>query len=76
MAATKVYLNMSGEPIQLKEYGQLEIASGEHVSVTTDYHQPVILENYPGLIDVTDAQLDIAEDGSVTVRTEVPSEQV
>lgn len=47
----KIYKNTSKKPIRLPQL-DLELKSGEQVSVSGDFMPPVILENYPGLIDV------------------------
>ena len=49
---TKVYRNTGKEKINIP--GVAELAAGEQVSLTGDYLPPVIIENYPGLVDVTD----------------------
>ena len=50
MITTKVYKNTAKAPIDVLGLGVIK--PGEQVSVTGEYHQPVIVENYPGLVDV------------------------
>ena len=50
MISTKVYKNTSKVPIDVLGLGVIE--AGEQVSVTGEHHQPIIVENYPGLVDV------------------------
>lgn len=75
MATTKVYLNTSDEAIKLKEYGQLEIPAGEQISVSTEYHQPVILANYPGLRDITDEEVVVKKKGRAAVKEAEASDE-
>jgi hypothetical protein len=49
-AVTKIYKNTSKKTLNILGVGELK--PGEQVSVTTDNHAPVVLENYPGLVDV------------------------
>lgn len=51
MITTRVYKNTSKEDLIVNGN---EIPAGEQVSITTEYHQPVIVENYPGLKEITD----------------------
>lgn len=50
MITTKVYKNTSKLPIDVLGLGVIK--PGDQVSVSAEYHQPVIVENYPGLVDV------------------------
>lgn len=52
MVTTKIYQNTGKEVINVLGVGEIE--PGEHVSITSEYHQPVILANYPTVIEVTD----------------------
>lgn len=52
-ATTKIYYNGGDEPIVLPMI-DTELQPGEQVSVTSAYHQPIIIENFPGLKEVTD----------------------
>lgn len=51
---TKVYRNTSKEEISIP--GLADIAPGEQVSITGEYLPPVVLENYPGLVDVLEEE--------------------
>jgi hypothetical protein len=51
-ATTKIFHNTTDEPVMVLGVG--EIRAHDHVSVTTKYHQPVVLENYPGVVEITD----------------------
>lgn len=50
MPTTKIFKNTSKKTLNVLGVG--EIAPGDQVSITAEYHQPVVLENYPGLVDV------------------------
>lgn len=52
-ATTRILHNTTDKPVLIREI-PAEIRAHDHVSVTTKYHQPVNLENYPGVVDVTD----------------------
>lgn len=49
---TKIYHNTNDNDILVTGLGV--IRAHDHVSVTTKYHQPIVLENYPGVVEVTD----------------------
>lgn len=51
MASTKIFYNTTDEPVAVNGVG--EIQPHDHISVTSDYHQPVVLANYPGVVEVT-----------------------
>lgn len=48
---TKVYKNNGNEPVNIIGVGELQ--SGEQVSITTEYHQPVVMANYPDVVELT-----------------------
>jgi hypothetical protein len=48
---TKKYQNTSDQDMSVIGIGT--IAAGESVSITTQFQPPVVLSNYPGLVDVT-----------------------
>lgn len=50
-STTKIYRNNSEKTLNVLGVG--EIPAGEQVSVTTAHHPHVILENYPGLAEVS-----------------------
>lgn len=53
---TKIYHNTTDQNVNVIGVG--EIRAHDHVSITTKYHQPVVLENYPGIVEVTDMTPD------------------
>ena len=57
--STKVYRNDSSEPISILGVG--EIPAGDQVSITSEYQPPVVIENYPGLVDVLAEEAAAAE---------------
>lgn len=58
MASTKIYKNTSDQEVNVIGVGILEPAGqpGDQISVTTEYHQPVVLANYPGVVEVVAAE--------------------
>lgn len=56
--ATKVYRNTGDTTLDVLGVG--EIAPGEQVSVTSEYQPHVVLENYPGLQEVSDEEVNQA----------------
>lgn len=54
MATTKIYQNNSDQAVNVVGVG--EIPAGEHISVTSDYHQPVVLSNYPGVVELVEEE--------------------
>lgn len=54
MVSTKIYRNTSKKTLNVLDLGELK--AGEQVSVTTEYHQPIVLANYPGLVEVVDQE--------------------
>jgi hypothetical protein len=51
---TKAYYNNSSADLNVIGIG--DIPAGETVSITSQYPPAVVLENYPGLVDVTNYQ--------------------
>jgi hypothetical protein len=49
-ATTKIYKNTGKKKLDILGLGELK--PGEQVSVTTDYHTPIRLESYPGLVEL------------------------
>lgn len=66
--AKAFYRNDSDKVIDVIGIG--EIPPGEHVSLTGDHLPPVIVENYPGLVDVLAEEAAAAE-----AEVEAPSVQ-
>jgi hypothetical protein len=54
MQTTKIYKNTSKKTLNVPGVGELE--PGAQVSVTSEYHQPVVLENFPGLVDLVEKE--------------------
>lgn len=54
---TKVYFNDSDQTIKIPAI-DVELEPQGHVSITSAYHPPVILENFPGLKEITDLPED------------------
>lgn len=50
MPTVKIYENTTDEPVNVVGVGV--IPAHDRVSVTADFHAPVNLANYPGVIDV------------------------
>lgn len=50
MQTTKIYKNTSKKTINLLGVG--EIQPGEQVSITSEFHAPVNLVNYPGVVEL------------------------
>ena len=51
---TKAYYNNSSADLNVIGIG--DIPAGETVSITSSYPPAVVLDNYPGLVDVTNYQ--------------------
>lgn len=51
MITTKIFHNTTNQAVNVLGVG--EIQAHDHISVTTEYHQPVVLDNYPGVVEVT-----------------------
>lgn len=70
MPTTKIYKNVGKDDVFVIGVG--DIPAGEQVSVTTDYHQPVVLANYPTLREITadDYVADEAAPANVPVSTQ------
>lgn len=51
-ATTKIYHNSTDEDMNVLGVG--DIRAHDQVSINTKYHQPVVAENYPGLVEITD----------------------
>lgn len=52
MTTTKIYRNDSDKTVNVIGVGEIE--PGNQVSITSEYHQPVVLSNYPGVVEVSD----------------------
>ena len=48
---TKIYENTTDKDILIRELGET-IPAHDRLSVTTEYHTPINLINYPGIIDL------------------------
>lgn len=83
---TRLYKNTSDKDIDVVGIG--EIPAGEQVSVTSDNLQPVMLVNYPMVVDITDISVDTetietVEDAQIAIEavnndvvaTEQPTEE-
>lgn len=68
MQTTKIYSNTSDADINVIGIGV--IPTGEQVSITTEFQPAVVLENYPGLVDVTAADYSVDEDTDTGEDTE------
>lgn len=51
MTTTKIYRNTGTDDLSVIGIG--DIPAGEQVSISSEYHQPVVLANYPGLVEIT-----------------------
>jgi hypothetical protein len=51
---TKIFHNTTDEPMNVPALSNDPIGPHDQISVTAKYHNPVVLENYPGLLEVTD----------------------
>ena len=56
MNITRVFRNTTKDPINV--VGVAEILGGEQVSISGENLPAVVLENYPGLIEVTDEEVN------------------
>lgn len=70
--STKVYRNTNNEPVMVQGIG--EIPPGEQVSITTEYQPPVILENYPGVFEVSTEVVSGELTPNIVEETEVKKE--
>lgn len=50
--STKIYRNTTSKTVNVLGVGEIE--GGSQVSLTTEYQPAIILENYPGIIEVSD----------------------
>jgi hypothetical protein len=55
MVTTKIYKNSGKQKVSVPVLG-VELKPGEQVSVTSEYHQPLVLENFPGLVELVDEE--------------------
>jgi hypothetical protein len=67
MQTTKMYENTTDKPINVIGVGMIE--AHDRISITAEYHAPVNLANYPGIVDV------LAEEaaGNQAVAPEAPA---
>lgn len=73
--ATKLYRNDGKEKIDILGVGELK--PGEQISMTGQYLPVVILENYPGLVDLTDPEfVDTKEQVAQASETELKTSNV
>ena len=49
-ATTKIYKNTSKKTVNIVGVGEIE--AGSQISVTSEFHTPVNLENFPGVVEV------------------------
>lgn len=70
---TKLYKNTGKEALSIPGIGDLE--PGEQVSLTGEYLPPVIVENYPGLADITDAVVEEEASASALAEQQTPKEE-
>jgi hypothetical protein len=54
MVTTKIYQNNGSETVNIIGVG--EIPAGETLSVTSEYHQPVVMANYPDVVELVDEE--------------------
>lgn len=54
MVTTKIYQNNGKETVNVIGVGEIE--PGEHISVTSEYHQPVVLSNYPDVVELVEEE--------------------
>lgn len=59
MPTTKIYQNNTNQAVNVIGLG--EIPAGEHLSITSDYHQPVVLSNYPGVVELVEEEQKAAD---------------
>jgi hypothetical protein len=50
MVTTKIYRNTGDKDLNVIGVGQ--IPAGEQVSIISEYHQPVVMANYEGLVEL------------------------
>lgn len=50
MITTKIYKNTGKEDVNVIGLGT--IPAGEQISITSEYHQPIVLANYPTIKEV------------------------
>jgi hypothetical protein len=51
---TKIYKNTNKTAVNVTGLG--EIPAKSQVSVTSEYHQPIVLANYPGVVEVVETE--------------------
>lgn len=51
---TKIYKNTGKQTLDVLGLGELK--PGDQVSVTTDYHTPIRVDQYPGLVEVVEEE--------------------
>lgn len=72
MTTTKIYRNNGKETVNVIGVGEIE--AGNQVSITSEYHQPVVLSNYPDIEEVS-AEVQTAEPETPAPREEPSNEQ-
>lgn len=59
MTTTKIYKNTSKKTVNILGVGEIE--PGKQVSITSEYHQPVVLANFPGVVELVDEEQKAAD---------------
>lgn len=54
MVTTKIYQNNGKATVNVIGLGEIE--PGAHISVTSEYHQPIVLANYPDVVELVDEE--------------------
>lgn len=54
MVTTKIYKNTTKKTVSV--FGLGEIKAGEQISVVSEYHQPIVLSNYPGVVELVEEE--------------------
>lgn len=60
MITVKIYKNTNKKAVDVVGVG--EIAANSQVSIAAEQHFPVVLANYPGVIDISDGEPEVAEE--------------
>lgn len=76
MVTTKIYQNTTDQDVDLVELA-LTIPAGEHISLTSAYHRPVVLENYPGVIELDESHdlMDFQSQEVISSALPTPAEE-
>lgn len=72
--SVKLYYNTTAEDMNVIGIGL--IPAGEKVSVASEFQPHVVLENYPGLTEVSEESVTVEDDEATTDEPKTDSDEV